>query len=257
MPASVHGKVDVHADKRESPQQTGKPKCPCHGRVHLGGWNAEFIEDGENQQDGEVAGQKVCLPQQMDDGDIAQPWKQTPATKTKIDRHLPCCESCIECSPHVSQTLSIASKERLYLAPPAAALVARHIALTRRHGDHARNDVSLRAKITLEQHVQVFADRRWVAIPPANSFHQRERQRINRRRKRQPRARIHGRQACEPPEKIGASHQHGRIVRIAVEDDRTAIKRTVSFAKMVRVQSLDLGKIILGQVTISCGRQMC
>lgn len=130
--------------------------------------------------------------------------EETPAVETEVAYRAAGCEARVQRSPHVSEGLTVARLASVHglaeLRPRSltlgrwccAGVVTRNITLASRNINNPRNQIPCRLKVTLQQHVHVLADSRGIAIPSANPFRQRQRQRVHGCRDGDARAWVHG-----------------------------------------------------------------
>ena len=174
-----------------------------------------------------MARHKVRFPEKLEEGEVPRAQKETPLVEAEVAHCATCCETRVQSSPHVSQGLTVSGEESIDCTAPATNAVARDIALAGRNVDHARDDIACGLEVALEQHMHVLADSGWISVPSTDLFGQGQWERVDGGGDGDPGARVHGGQASEAPEQIGASDQSRTLVRVAVEDDGAAVERPV------------------------------
>lgn len=197
-----------------------------------------------------MTGHEMRFPHKLEEGKVPGTQEETPLVEAEVAHSATRCESRVQSSPHVSQGLAIPSEKCIDCTTPAPTTVSGDIALAGRDMDYARDHIACCLEVALEQHVHVFADGSGIGIPSTDLLGHGEWEGVHGGGDGDPGAWVHSGQAGEPPEQIGASNESRTFVRIAVEDDRTAVERPVSLGDVRVVQAADFRKVVAREVRV-------
>lgn len=175
-----------------------------------------------------MTGHKVCFPEKFEEGKVTRAQEETPLVKTEVAHCATRCEARVQSSPHMAQGLAVPGEEGINCTAPATTAVSGNIALAGGDVDHARDDIAGCLEVALEQHVHVLTDCGRVRVPSTDLLSHGEWQRVDGGGNGDPGTGVHGGQAGEAPEQIGASYESRALVRVAVKDDGAAVERPVS-----------------------------
>lgn len=202
VPPVVKRYADVHPHKGSEAQESRELECERDVRVkrRLCKRSELFIHHREDEQDGEVAGQEMCFPEKVHQGNVSRLEEKTAPAEPERADCIPGCEARVESTPHVSQGLSVSCNAGVQPVTEACVWqVAGDIALACWGVDDAGDEAAVCVEVAFQHHVHILADRGRVAVPAADSICEHKRKGVDRGWDGDGGVRIHGGQAGEAP----------------------------------------------------------
>ena len=77
MPPLIQRQTQIHPEERRSPDEARGPEDRVQGRMQGCGWGEGVVEGGEDHEDHEVDGEKVCFPEEVEEGEMAGAEEET------------------------------------------------------------------------------------------------------------------------------------------------------------------------------------